>query len=110
MMQNTQNYPLAWRAGASAELVPAIWRCSVCRRYSTLCCDLAGRSGRLVLCYDRNGSRPAHNQRGHEEDILHMTAGSVEIDEAMLQRLLQAFRRIQRPLTLDELTQVLRGE
>jgi hypothetical protein len=39
-----------------------------------------------------------------------MTAGSVEIDETMLQRLLQAFRRGQRPLTLDELVQVLLGE
>jgi hypothetical protein len=104
--------PTAWipRAGTPASGNEGRHRCSVCCRCSTLCCDLAGRSGQLVLCYDRNGSRPAHNQRGHEEGILNMTAGSVEIDEAMLQRLLQAFRRIQRPLTLDELTQVLLGE
>ena len=39
-----------------------------------------------------------------------MVEREVEITEAMLQRLLQAFRRGLRPLTLDELVELLRDK
>lgn len=35
-----------------------------------------------------------------------MAEGEIEITEATLQRLLQAFRRSLRPLTLDELVEI----
>jgi hypothetical protein len=38
-----------------------------------------------------------------------MVERDVEITEAMLQRLLQAFRRGLRPLTLDEMVELLRN-
>lgn len=38
-----------------------------------------------------------------------MVEREVEITEAMLQRLLQAFRRGLKPLTLDEMIEILRN-
>jgi hypothetical protein len=62
---------------------------------STLPRDQAGQSSRFVLFSAR--------EKGP------MVEREVEITEAMLQRLLQAFRRGLKPLTLGEMIEILRN-